>query len=55
MRIIIIIFGYYYYYYYQTVIYLAELNGKKVIIKMISEKSESNPIAMHEFDVEHGN
>lgn len=35
-------------------IFLAKLNDEKVIIKMIKEGIQMEPIAVHEFDVEHG-
>ncbi len=35
-------------------IFLAKLNDEKVIIKMIKEEIQMEPIAVHEFDVEHG-
>lgn len=35
-------------------IFLANLNGEKVIIKMIKEEVQLDQVAVHEFDVEHG-
>jgi serine/threonine protein kinase len=35
-------------------IFLARFNGEKVIIKMIKEEVQLDPVAVHEFDVEHG-
>lgn len=35
-------------------IYLGKLHNQRVIIKMIKEKQQLNPITIHEFDLEHG-
>ncbi len=35
-------------------VFLAKLNDEKVVIKMIKEEVQAEPIAMHEFNVEHG-
>ncbi len=35
-------------------IFLARLNGEKVVIKMIKEGVECEPVAVHEFNVEYG-
>lgn len=35
-------------------IFLARLNGERVIIKMIKADVQTDPVAVHEFDVEHG-
>eukprot|EP00596_Hydrurales_sp_CCMP1899_P008334 CAMPEP_0119047376 /NCGR_PEP_ID=MMETSP1177-20130426/52811_1 /TAXON_ID=2985 /ORGANISM="Ochromonas sp, Strain CCMP1899" /LENGTH=669 /DNA_ID=CAMNT_0007021909 /DNA_START=346 /DNA_END=2355 /DNA_ORIENTATION=- len=35
-------------------IFLAKLNGERVIIKMIKSDVQTDPVAVHEFDVEHG-
>ena len=35
-------------------VFLARLNEQKVVIKMIKEEVQSEPIAVHEFNVEHG-
>jgi serine/threonine protein kinase len=35
-------------------IFLARLNGEKVVIKMIREDIQQDHVAVHEFDVEHG-
>ena len=35
-------------------IFLAKLNGERVIIKMIKADVQTDPVAVHEFDVEHG-
>lgn len=35
-------------------IFLAKLNGERVIIKMIKSDVQMDPVAVHEFDVEHG-
>ena len=35
-------------------IFLARLNGERVIIKMIKADVQMDPVAVHEFDVEHG-
>jgi serine/threonine protein kinase len=35
-------------------VYSAMYYGEKVIIKMLSEQSKTNKVAVHEFDVEHG-
>lgn len=35
-------------------VFLARLSGEKVVIKMIREDIQHDPVAVHEFDVEHG-
>jgi len=35
-------------------IFLGKFMGMKVVVKMIKEDVQSNPVAVHEFDVEHG-
>ncbi|RYG98071.1 hypothetical protein EON65_51895, partial [archaeon] len=35
-------------------IFVGRLDKEKVIIKMIKEEAQNNPVAMHEFDLEHG-
>lgn len=35
-------------------IFLGKFLGLKVVVKMIKEDVQSNPVAVHEFDVEHG-
>ncbi len=35
-------------------IFLGKLLGQKVIVKMIKEDVQNNPVAVHEFDIEHG-
>jgi Protein tyrosine and serine/threonine kinase len=35
-------------------VFLAMFNGEKVIIKMIRAEVQTDPVAVHEFDVEHG-
>mmetsp|Transcript_2935 Transcript_2935/g.3073 ORF Transcript_2935/g.3073 Transcript_2935/m.3073 type:complete len:488 (+) Transcript_2935:183-1646(+) len=35
-------------------VFLADLNEETVIIKMIREEVQTDPVAVHEFDVEHG-
>lgn len=35
-------------------VYVANMYGEKVIIKIISEQAKMNKVAVHEFDVEHG-
>ena len=35
-------------------VFLAKLNGERVIVKMIKSDVQTDPVAVHEFDVEHG-
>lgn len=35
-------------------VYTARFRGQDIVIKMISEKAQYQPVAVHEFDVEHG-
>ena len=35
-------------------IFLAKLNGERVVVKMIKSEVQRDPVAVHEFDVEHG-
>lgn len=35
-------------------IFLGKFLGAKVIVKMIKEEVQNNPVALHEFDIEHG-